>query len=66
MSDTGRFPEKLAAAHPVLKEIRIVIGILQDSAYLLRQEPDDLLAERVHWCGNHLGELIDGYIEHST
>lgn len=52
-------------AHPILKDIRILVGIAQETAIELRDcdGGDDELLKRSVWLANEIGARLDGFIE---
>ncbi len=52
-------------AHPILKDVMMLVGIAQDTAIELRtcDGGDDVLLQRSVWLANEIGARLDGYIE---
>lgn len=52
-------------AHPILADIRVLVGIAQETALSLRScdGGDDVLLLRSVWLANEIGARLDGFIE---
>lgn len=52
-------------AHPIMKDVMVLVGIAQDTAIELRtcDGGDEILLERSVWLANEIGARLDGYIE---